>query len=95
MAAKLIVRHRVNNFDTWQKAFLDMIPVRKKYGFTGHTLVQDAGDPNMVTIINHVKDVASAKAYAGSPELREGMQKAGVAGPPEVFFCEEIGDQSY
>jgi hypothetical protein len=93
--AKLIVRHRVTNFDAWQKVFLEMIPVRKKFGFTGHTLVQDAGDPNLVTIINDVKDIASAKAYGASQELRQGMAKAGVAGPPEVFFCEDVSEQRY
>jgi quinol monooxygenase YgiN len=93
--AKLIVRHRVANFEAWQKVFLDMVPVRKRFGFTGHTLLRDAADPNLVTVINHVKDVASAKAYAASPELREGMSKAGVQGPPDVSFCEEVSEQPY
>jgi hypothetical protein len=93
--AKLIVRHRVANFEAWKQAFLGMTAVRKKFGFTGHTVVQDANDPNIVTIINHAKDLASAKAYAGSAELREGMVKAGVQGPPEAFFCEEADEQRY
>lgn len=93
--AKLIVRHRVADFDTWKRAFDGMTALRQKHGFTGHTLVRDASDPNLVTIINEVKDLAGAKAYGGSPELREAMARGGVLGPPDVTFCEDYEARSY
>jgi hypothetical protein len=93
--AKLIVRHRVANFESWKSVFDGMTELRKRHGFTGHTLVRDAADPSVVTIINEVKDLAGAKAYGGSPELRDAMARGGVQGPPEVFFCEEQEARTY
>jgi hypothetical protein len=95
MAASLIVRHRVANFEAWKKVFDSMTDVRRAHGWTSAIVYRDASDPNVVTIVNRVKDLDGAKRYGASPELREGMQKAGVQGPPEVHFCEEIEDRAY
>jgi len=95
MSAALIVRHRVADFAQWKEVFESMIPVRREFGFTGHRLYQDPGDPNLVTIVNLVRDVDSAKRYAGSPDLRSAMAKAGVQGPSEVFFLTEVNTAAY
>jgi hypothetical protein len=91
--ATLIVKHRVANFEAWKKVFDEMIPVRAKHGWTGHLVLQDAADPNVVTIVNRVKTLEGAKAYGGSPELRAGMQRGGVQGAPEVSFCEDADEK--
>jgi hypothetical protein len=49
----------------------------------------------MVTVVNRVKNLDGAKGYGSSPELRAGMQSAGVQGPPEVFFMEQVEESSY
>ena len=95
MAAALIVRHRVANFEAWKKVFDGMVDIRRAHGWTSAIVYRDATDPNMVTIVNRVKDVDGAKRYAGSPELRAGMANAGVQGPPEVFFAEEHEEHAY
>jgi hypothetical protein len=95
MAAALIVRHRVANFDSWKQVFDSMYEVRKAHGWLSAIVYRDAADPNMVTIVNRVKDLDGAKRYGQSDQLRAGMQKAGVQGPPEVFFVEEAEERSY
>jgi hypothetical protein len=95
MAAALIVRHRVANFDNFKKAFDSMIDVRRAHGWTSAIVYRDGADPNIVTIVNRVKDLDGAKRYGGSAELRAGMEKAGVQGPPEIFFVEEVEEKSY
>jgi hypothetical protein len=95
MAASLIVRHRVANFDEWKKVFDSMHDVRKAHGWLSATVLRDATDPNMVTVVNRVTDLDGAKRYGGSGELRAGMQKAGVLGAPEIHFCEEADQRSY
>jgi quinol monooxygenase YgiN len=95
MAAALIVRHRVANFDAWKKVFDSMFDVRKKHGWLSAIVYRDATDPTVVTIINRVKDLDGAKRYGQSDELRQAMAKAGVQGPPEVFFAEEVEDRPY
>jgi quinol monooxygenase YgiN len=95
MAAALIVRHRVANFEAWKAVFDSMTEIRRSHGWRSAIVYRDASDPNVVTIVNRVKDLAGAKAYGASPELKAGMQKAGVQGPPEISFVEEVEDQGY
>jgi quinol monooxygenase YgiN len=95
MAASLVVRHRVANFEAWKKVFDEMTATRKEHGWTSHIVYRDAADPNMVTIVNRMKDVDGAKRYGGSPALREAMHKAGVQGTPEVFFLQEVEEHRY
>ena len=95
MAAALIVRHRVSNFDTWKKAFDAMTATRAAHGWTSTLVLRDATDPNMVTIVNRVKDLDSAKRYGASPDLRTAMIDGGVQGAPEIFFTEEAEEHAY
>ena len=93
--ATMIVKHRVASFESWKKVFDEMSPVRAKHGWTGHLVLQDASDPNLVTIVNRMGTLAQAKAYGGSPELRAAMQRAGVQGPPEISFNEDAAEATY
>jgi hypothetical protein len=93
--ATLIVKHRVANFEAWKKVFDEMVPVRAKHGWTGHVVLRDAADPNVVTVVNRVKTIDGAKAYGGSSELRAAMQRAGVQGTADVSFCEDAEEKAY
>jgi len=95
MAAALIVKHRVADFDTWKKVFDSMTAVRRQHGWLGHIVLRDAQDPNVVTIINRVKDLDGAKRYGGSQEIKNAMKEGGVQGPPEISFLEEADDLRY
>lgn len=95
MTAALVVKHRVADFDAWKKVFDSMTPVRKKHGWLGHTVLRDAQDPNVVTIINRVKDLDGAKRYGASPEIKDAMKAGGVQGPPEISFLEEADELKY
>ena len=92
MTAALIVKHRVADFALWKKVFDSMTPVRKQHGWLGHTVLRDAQDPNVVTIINRVKDLEGAKRYGGSAEIKNAMREGGVQGPPEISFLNDIED---
>jgi quinol monooxygenase YgiN len=93
--AALIVRHRVANFEAWKKAFDSMTEIRRSHGWVSAIVYRDASDPNVVTIVNRVADLAGAKRYGGSPELKAAMQAAGVQGAPEIFFVEQVEDRAY
>ncbi len=95
MAAALIVRHRVANFEEWKKVFDDMFETRRSHGWLSAIVYRDATDPNMVTIINRVKDLDGAKRYGAAPGLREAMQKGGVQGAPEIHFVDEAEHTGY
>ena len=85
----MIVRHRVANYENWRKVFDSMHDIRAAHSWTGADVYRDVTDPNLVTIVNHVTDVDSAKRYGGSQELRDGMAKAGVLGAPDITFVSE------
>jgi quinol monooxygenase YgiN len=95
MTAALIVKHRVADFAQWKKVFDSMIPVRKQHGWLGHTVLRDAQDPNVVTIVNRVKDLDGAKRYGASAEMKNAMKEAGVQGAPEISFLESADDLTY
>jgi len=85
--ARLIVKHKVADFGAWKKVFDSMI--RFSYGWIGHELYRDPADPNFVMVVNKVKTLEGAKAYGTSPELKEGMQRAGVTSVPEIMFLND------
>jgi quinol monooxygenase YgiN len=93
--ATMIVKHRVANFESWKPLFDSMTAVRKEHGWTGHEVYRDANDPNLVTIVNHVRDIESAKRYGGSPALREAMARGGVQGPPDISFLDDTESKKY
>ena len=95
MSAALIVRHRVANFEEWKKVFDSMTETRKQHGWLQAFVYRDATDPNMVTIVNRVKDLDGAKRYGSSDVLRNAMKNGGVQGPPEVFFLDQSDAHDY
>jgi hypothetical protein len=48
----------------------------------GHSI----GDNHMVTVVCAITDMAKAKAFMKSKDLKDRMAKSGVEGPPSIFF---------
>jgi quinol monooxygenase YgiN len=93
--ATMIVKHRVSDFDAWKKIFDELEALRRQHNWIGYEVLRDATDPNLVTIVNHIKDLAGAKAYGQSPDLRAAMQRAGMQGAPEIAFLNDSESLRY
>ncbi len=93
--ASMFIRHRVADFAKWKPAFDEHETARRQSGITAHSLHRDADDPNVVIIAFRVADVNRAKEFASSDDLRAAMERAGVQGPPEIWFAEDVEDKSY
>jgi quinol monooxygenase YgiN len=93
--ATLIVTHRVSSFDTWKAAYDGHEPRRREAGFTSASVLRDNADPNLVTVVMQTPSLDRAKAFAGSAELKETMAKAGIQGPPEVRFLDDVEAKPY
>jgi quinol monooxygenase YgiN len=93
--ATMIVKHRVANFESWKQVFDSMEGTRREHGWLGHSVHREAADPNMVVIVNRVRDAEGAKRYGASSELRAAMQRAGVQGAPEIAFLEDAEEKRY
>jgi quinol monooxygenase YgiN len=93
--ATMFVKHTVNDYDHWKSAYDEFASVRQENGVRGASVHQIAGDPNSLFVVHHFDSVDAAMAFADSEELRAAMADAGVAGPPEIWFCEDVEETAF
>ena len=60
--------------------------VRPPVSRTGRVF-RNADDPNEVVILQDVADIAKARTWFASDDLKDAMQKSGVIGSPSVRFA--------
>ena len=86
----MFVRHQVNDYSAWRKAYDDFKGTQQRLGVTAAAVFQSAENPNDVTVTHDFKTLAAAQAFVASDELRSAMQQAGVAGEPTIWFTEPV-----
>jgi len=84
MSATLVVRHPVADFAAWHAVYVSLEPLRVQHGCTGKNVMVSPEDGNDVFITHDFPTVEAAGAFAHDPALKEGMDKAGVTGPPRI-----------
>jgi len=82
----LIVRVTVQDFDRWRIVYDSNLPARQSAGLKELNLWRNADKSNEVVLLFDVSDIAKAKAYTLSPELKEKLKAGGVIGPAENLF---------
>jgi len=87
--AHILVRHKVADFDKWKPLFEDHRPVREAASLKNLYLWRNEGDPNDIIVLFEASDLAKAKEFLGSSELKIKMQEHGVQGAPEIVFLSE------
>lgn len=87
--ATLMVRHRVEDYSAWRSVYDEVAGLREAHGCTDDEVMVDPGDSQEVYVIHRFPSVEQAHGFAGSPELREAMHRAGVAGPPRIEIAVE------
>ena len=93
--ASMFIKHRVGDFYTWKPAFDEHEPARTAVGVTSHSLHRDADNRNVVVLAFRVDDIARAREFVASDDLRAAMEQAGVVEDPEFWFAEDVEDRSY
>jgi hypothetical protein len=86
MANFMLVRHKVRDFASWKPAYEAHRPKRDQAGLTEEHLLRGASDSNEVVLLFRAADLARAKAFADSTDLRDTMTKAGVVDRPDIYF---------
>jgi hypothetical protein len=84
--AHMIIRHRVGDFGVWKAAYDAHRQFRMAAGLKDLNLWHNIDDPQEIFLLFEAADIAKAKAFAASANLKEKMTSAGVVGPPEIFF---------
>jgi heme-degrading monooxygenase HmoA len=87
----LLVRHKVEDYERWKPVFdHDHGATREQWGSKGGRILCNADDPKELVILLEWDSLENARQFAKADELREAMQRAGVADQPDVYFLEEI-----
>jgi hypothetical protein len=60
---------------------------RRSAGLTNGRVFRSAEDPNDVVVLQDCTDVAKARTWVGSEDLKAAMQKSGVIGSPTIRFA--------
>ncbi len=89
--ATLIIRHSVQDFAQWKAAYDEHAGARANSGTSNYHVFRNADNPNEVVVMSDVDDMDKARAFLGSDDLRQTMEKGGVAGPPDIVFLNEAG----
>ena len=75
---KVIVQHRVADYDRWLPEFTGHESVRRTHGATGHSIGREVADPNSIVIVNDFSTLDGARAFAQDPSLPAAMERGGV-----------------
>lgn len=80
---------QVQDYAKWRPVFDELKALREAHSLTTERVLRSTANPNEIFIEMNYRDAAAGRAYMTSPELRAGMQKAGVLPPPEVNYLED------
>jgi hypothetical protein len=85
----IFIRQKIQDYSKWKAGFDGDTEVRQAGGSTGAQVFRDAEDPNVVSILMQMKDMASVQNMMQrmeTPEMQQLMADAGVVGPPEALY---------
>jgi hypothetical protein len=83
---RVIVRHKVKDWTAWKNAFDSHKQTRMDAGLTDRVVGHLVGDDHEVVLVFAVADVAKAKAFMQSKDLKDKMKEGGVEGTPTSFY---------
>jgi hypothetical protein len=83
----LTIHFKVKDYSTWRTAYDGNEKSRLSAGITNGRVFRSAEEPNDVVILQDVADVAKARSWLGSDDLKATMQKSGVLGSPNFRFA--------
>jgi hypothetical protein len=83
----LTVHFKVKDFNAWRTGYNGREKSRVSAGITNGRVFRSADDPNDVVVLQDVADVAKARTWLGSEDMKAAIQKDGVLGSPSIRFA--------
>ncbi len=83
----LTLHFKVKDFNTWRTSYNGNEKNRTSAGITNGKVFRSADNPNEVVILQDVADVAKARTWYGSNEMKTTMENSGVLGSPSIRFA--------
>ncbi|MBR1144110.1 cyclase [Bradyrhizobium sp. AUGA SZCCT0431] len=84
--ASMIIHHRVRDYAAWRPGYDAHESSRTAAGVTNCRVYRNTEDANDLVIVANVSDLAKARAWTASDDLKTAMQKAGVEGAPTIHL---------
>ena len=86
----VLVRFTVEDVAKWKPVFEEAAAMRKSFGSMGVRAFSKADTSNEIVIVGEYESREKAQQMFQSQEFREATKRAGVMGPPEVTFLEQV-----
>ena len=86
----MVVKHPVKDYAKFKTVFLSKDSMTQASGVHPIGVARGLQDSNMVVVIAKIDDLAKAKAFAASPDLKTAMDSAGVTAPPTIEFIDVV-----
>ncbi|MFY9897650.1 MAG: hypothetical protein WAK67_07620 [Xanthobacteraceae bacterium] len=83
----LTIHLKVKDYTAWRTGYDGREKSRVSAGITNGRVFRNAQDQNDVVILQDVADVAKARTWLGSDEMKAAMQQSGVVGSPTIRFA--------
>src|ERR1700756_4140288 len=83
----LTIHLKVKDYATWRTAYDGREKSRLSAGITNGRVFRNAQDPNDLVILQDVADVAKARTWLNSDDMKAAMQQNGVLGSPTIRFA--------
>jgi hypothetical protein len=90
----MVVRFPVSDYAKWKMRFLAGDSMRTANNIHNIGYGRGIEDTNTVVVIHDIKDLAQAKAFITSDEVKTAMDSAGVTGPPIIEFVDVVRNDS-
>ncbi|MCH9028462.1 MAG: antibiotic biosynthesis monooxygenase [Bacteroidetes bacterium] len=88
--AHLFVRHKVADYDAWKAAFDSFEETRKASGEKSFQILHPDNEPNDLVLLFEWDNLANARNFMASEELKTRMQEGGVIEEPQIQFLNEV-----
>ena len=84
----ILIRHKVKDYTKWKPVFDEHGATRKASGSKGGYLLRNVDDANEVVIFMEMDDLEKARQLVQSEDLRQAMERSGVADQPDIYFLD-------
>ena len=84
----ILIRHKVEDYSKWKPVFDEHGATRKASGSKGGYLLRNIDDANEVVIFIEMDDLEKARRLVQSEDLRQAMERSGVADQPDIYFLD-------
>jgi heme-degrading monooxygenase HmoA len=78
MSVSMLIRHKVRDFDEWQRVHAESRELERDHGVRGVAILRSMDDPQQVTVAYRFDSTEAARAFFDLSEVRQVMERAGV-----------------